>query len=343
MTTRGVTLTSRFRGALLGLAVGDAVGAPLEGRRPGTFPPVTDPAGLGGSAGVPGRWTDDTAMALCLGDSLLAARRRGSGGDGGAGGPVWDPADAAARFLSWYRHGSNSHSGRCYGIGRTTRAALERYEADPSVPLAGLPAPDQAGNGGLMRVAPVALAYAADAGDAELLRVAADSCRVTHGAAEAVDGTAAFAVLLKGALAGVPRDALLDPAYPPVVAAAPAWAPAVAAVVGGGSYRRAGGAIVGSAYVVRSLEAALWAVATADGYRGAVLAAVNLGDDTDTTAAIAGALAGALWGEAAIPAAWRDALAWRDRIGRMGEELLAAGQDRAAAAAKGAQGGGGGG
>lgn len=138
----------------------------------------------------------------------------------------------------------------------------------------------------------------------------------------------------------MPRNTLLDPAYTPVRAAAPGWAPAVSEIVGGGTYRAEGrgGTIFGGAYVVHS-EAALWAAATADTYRDAILAAVNLGNDTDMTAAIAGALAGALWEEEAIPTPWLDALKWRNHIGRMGEELRAAAQERAAAGARAGEGG----
>lgn len=160
--------------------------------------------------------------------------------------------------------------------------------------------------------------------------------RVTHGVAEAIDRAAALALLLKGALTEVPRDTLLDPAYAPVRAAAPGWAPAVTEIAGGGTYRAEGWGviIIGGANVVHSIEAALWAAATADTYRDAILAAINLVNDTDMTAAIAGALVGALWGEEAIPTPWLDALKWRNHIEGMGKELRAAAQDRAPAGAR---------
>lgn len=293
----------------------------------------------GGPFGLaPGEWTDDTSMALCLGDALLP----GHHASGGVGGPTWEPADVMRRFTAWYRDGSNSHSGKCFDIGATTAAALRRFEADPSSPVAGVAHPDQAGNGGLMRMAPVVAAYAHDADDGALLAVARESCRLTHGADEAVDGCAAYALLLKGALRGVPRGELLSSSYPPVAGGGaagspppPPWAPAIAQVVGGATYRAAGRngrGIRGTGYVVDSLEAALWAVWSATDYRDAVLRAANLGDDADTTAAIAGGLAGALWGEDGIPPAWRAQLAWADRIGQMGEELEGAAAARAAAA-----------
>ncbi|GAB0495368.1 hypothetical protein MMPV_006668 [Pyropia vietnamensis] len=287
-----------------------------------------------------GPLADDTSMALCLGDSLLSTRRA----SGGLGGPMWDPADVMRRFSRWYLDGVNSHNGVCFDIETTTAAALHRFLDNPAMPVAGISHPTQAGNGGLMRLAPVVAGYAHDADDVALLGVARESCRLTHGADEAVDACAAYALLLKGALRGVPRADLLTPRYPPVVggaasSAAPAAGeatPAIARVVVRASYHaggRDGVGIRGTGYVVNSLKAALWTVWSAADYRDAVLRAANLGDDADTTAAIAGALAGALWGEEGIPSEWRAKLAWADRVGRMGEELEGAAAARAAAMA----------
>src|SRR3954454_21277732 len=176
----------RFRGALLGLAAGDAVGTTVEFSPPGTFRPVTDMAG-GGPFRLPaGAWTDDTSMAMCLAESLV---ERGG----------FDPVDQLQRYVRWYREGYRSSIGRCFDIGNATRAALERF-ARTREPFPGDAAPDAAGNGPLMKLAPVVLAYAGAPEDA--VRYAGLSARTTHESREAVAACEAFARLLLDALHG---------------------------------------------------------------------------------------------------------------------------------------------
>src|SRR4051812_32755409 len=182
----GMTRRDRFRGALVGLAVGDAVGTTVEFKPPGTFEPVRDMVG-GGPFGLPaGGWTDDTSMALCLAESLVERR-------------TFDPVDQLERYVRWYREGHWSSTGSCFDIGNATRAALHRFEQTHE-PFPGDAARDAAGNGPLMKLAPVVLAYASRPGDA--IRFAAESARTTHGAPEAVDASRAFAALLVAALEG---------------------------------------------------------------------------------------------------------------------------------------------
>src|SRR3954451_12415598 len=172
-------MKDRFRGALLGLAMGDAVGTTVEFSPPGTFAPVTDMVG-GGPFDLPaGAWTDDTSMALCLAESLV---ERG-----------WDPVDQLERYVRWYREGYRSSIGRCFDIGNATRAALERFERTRE-PFPGDAAPGAAGNGPLMKLAPVVLAFSSD--PAEAIRYAGESARTTHGAPEAIDACRYFAALL---------------------------------------------------------------------------------------------------------------------------------------------------
>src|SRR5687767_1119493 len=136
----------RFRGSLLGLAVGDALGTTLEFKPPGIFPPLTDMIGGGPFNLEAGEWTDDTSMALCLAESLIERQ-------------AFDPVDQLARYLQWYRQGYLSSNGRCFDIGTTVRAALRRFEQTHE-PYCGPTDPMSAGNGSLMRLAPVPLAYA---------------------------------------------------------------------------------------------------------------------------------------------------------------------------------------
>ena len=284
-------VTDRAIGALLGLAVGDAVGTTLEFTQRDGCPPLTDMVGGGPFRLRPGEWTDDTAMALALADSLAVD-------------PHLDEADLMRRFVDWHRRGSYSCTGRCFDIGVTTREALGRFERTGD-PRAGSTDPQSAGNGSLMRLAPVAVRHWRD--PARRASVAARQSATTHAATEAVDACVAFTNLLADAVAGEPRAAVLAPRDVEVTAT-------VRAILAGGWRGRPRGAIKSSGYVLHSLEAALWCVGRTADYRSAVLLAANLGDDADTTAAITGQLAGALYGMGGIPAEWLAKLAWRERL-----------------------------
>lgn len=294
----------RYRGALLGLAVGDAVGTTVEFKAPGSFPDVSDLRGGGPFGLTAGQWTDDTSMALCLADSLLET----------GGFDSWDQLD---RYVRWHRDGYRSSTGSCFDIGGTTRASLARYERSGE-PLSGPTGPDTAGNGSIMRLAPVPLRYAATPSRA--IELAADSSRTTHGATVAVDACRYLAALIVGALDGATKEQLLDPRFTPVPGYWEAH-PLCSEVdeVAAGSYLR--GRIRGTGYARDSLEAALWAFATTSSFRDGCLRAVNLGDDADTTAAVYGQLAGAFYGEGGIPLEWRNRITDGDEIGRLADEL----------------------
>jgi ADP-ribosyl-[dinitrogen reductase] hydrolase len=301
-------LRDRYLGALLGLAAGDALGTTLEFRRPGTFEPIADMVGGGPFKLRPGQWTDDTSMALCLAESLVACRG-------------FDAVDQMRRYLQWLDEGHWSSTGSCFDIGNTVRAALERFRRTGDG-FSGSTAENAAGNGSLMRLAPVPLYFAREPELA--IRMAADSSRTTHGTATAVDACRYFAGLILGALQGASKTELLGPRYSPVPGL---WDreplhPAVREVADGSFLIKSPPRIRGTGYVVDALEAALWAFATNDDFRSGALAAANLGDDADTTAAIYGQLAGAFHGYEAIPADWRDALSKAGEIAAMAESLL---------------------
>ena len=297
----------RFRGALAGLAAGDALGTPLEFTQPGCFAPLDDMVGGGPFRLKAGQWTDDTSMALCLAESLAEC--------GG-----FDPADQMRRYVRWWREGYLSSTGVCFDIGGATSAALARFVASGD-PWSGSTDPRSAGNGSLMRLAPVALFFANDPA-AAVVR-AADSSRTTHAAVEAVDACRYFAGLLVGALNGAGKEALLSSLHSPVPGL---WAreplsPKIADVAAGSFRQKQPPEIRGRGYVVDALEAALWAFHTTDTFRDACLAAANLGDDADTTAAICGQIAGAYYGHEAIPAPWRAMLHLHDRIVALADRL----------------------
>ena len=296
-------IADRAMGCLLGLAVGDAVGTTLEFSARDAGQPLTDMVGGGPFHLEAGQWTDDTSMALCLADSLIAR------GD-------LDQRDLMTRFLRWFRQGENSVTGRCFDIGMATRTALLEFEASGD-PMAGRTDPNVAGNGSIMRLAPVALRWLRDREKA--IATAREQSVTTHGSPESVEGCALLAEYLVDAIrTGDP--AVLDQPRPNPVAAIND--------IGHGHWRgKSRDGIRSTGYVVHTLEAALWAVARSEGFEQAVLTAANLGDDSDTVAAVAGQVAGALWGRSGIPAHWLSRLAWRDQIEHRARLLIDAGVD----------------
>jgi len=294
------TREERYVGCLLGLAVGDALGTTLEFTSPGSFDPIDDMVGGGPFGLEPGQWTDDTSMALCLAESLL--QRSG-----------FDPVDQMERYVRWWQDGHLSSTGRCFDIGVTTRNSLSRFQTTGD-PYAG-PTDDQsAGNGSIMRLAPVPLLYATSAHEA--IRRAADSSRTTHGAQAAVDACRYMAGIIVGALRGEAKETLLWPGYTPIPGSwdeAPLH-PEIAEIAAGSSKRKDPPEIRGTGYVVKSLEAALWAFYNSDDFQTGALMAVNLGEDADTTGAVYGQIAGAYYGVEAIPESWREKIAFRSDI-----------------------------
>ncbi|MBT8402163.1 MAG: ADP-ribosylglycohydrolase family protein [Rhodothermia bacterium] len=303
----------RFHGALVGLAVGDALGTALEFRQPGTFRPIRDMVGGGPFCLQPGQWTDDTSMALCLADSLIS---RG----------LFDPLDQMQRYVRWWREGYRSSKGFCFDIGGTVRQSLAMFEAT-SNPFSGSRDPRSAGNGSLMRLAPVVMFFSDQ--PAEAIRFAGESSRTTHAAAAAIDSCRYFGGLLVGALSGESRERILAPLYRPDGCWEKGSLVAEVEEVAAGSFlRREPPSIQGTGYVVRSLEAALWAFARAENFRDGCLAAVNLGDDADTTGAIFGQIAGAYWGMTGIPDEWLERLWMAEEIIELAERIFSRSSSR---------------
>jgi ADP-ribosyl-[dinitrogen reductase] hydrolase len=294
-------IQDRFRGCLLGLAAGDAVGTTVEFRPRGSFTPLTDMVGGGPFNLKPGQWTDDTSMALCLATSLV--ERAG-----------FDARDQVERYCRWKDEGYLSSTGRCFDIGGTTRASLEAFQRTGE-PFCGSTSPGNAGNGSLMRLAAVPMYYYPDVEACE--RYSGESSRTTHGAAECVDACRLFGRMLCRALAGSSKDEIAFGDRGRFTGAAK-----VVAIAAGTYNQKTRDEIPGSGYVIDCLEAALWCFLRTDSYREAILLAANLGDDADTTAAVCGQLAGAYYGAAQIPAGWLERLSLRSEITRLADRLL---------------------
>lgn len=302
-------MLERYQGALIGLAVGDALGTTLEFTKRERVRPISDLVGGGPFGLAPGEWTDDTSMAMCLAESLV---ERG-----------FDARDQMERYVRWWHEGYWSSNGRCFDIGTTVRGALQRF-LDRGDPMAGTTDPNAAGNGSLMRLAPVALRYAPD--PAQAVHLAAESSRTTHGAAEAVDACRYFAALMVGALEGRTKEDLLSPSFAPrgVDWRAEPLSPAIAAVVNGSYKTKSADQVRATDYVVHTLEAALWAFHHSNDFGNGALLAVNLGEDADTTGAVYGQLAGAYYGIDGIPEGWGKRIARAREITVLAAALLAA-------------------
>ncbi len=304
----GDGIKDRFRGAILGLAVGDAMGVPLEFKEPGSFQPVKDMIGGGPFDLLPGMWTDDTSMALCLAESLT---------DKGG----FDPVDQLTKYLKWYREGYLSANGICFDIGNTTRRAITLF-AETGQPYPGPDDEYSAGNGSLMRLAPIPLFYKSN--PIEAMEKSGQSSCTTHKHPLAVDCCRYYCGLIHGALMGKSKDQILSPGYSVVDNY---WeenplAPLVEEVACGSYKDKEPPEIRGRGYVVRSMEAALWAFHNSDTFEEGCLLAVNLGEDADTTGAIYGQLAGAYYGKSGIPQKWLDKLVKLDLIESKIEGLM---------------------
>ncbi len=294
---------SLFRGCLFGLAAGDALGTTLEFRQPGSFTPITDMVGGGPFRLLPGEWTDDTSMALCLAESLIEK------GD-------FDPVDQLERYADWHQHGHLASNGVCFDTGFTTSDALRRFE-ETHEPYPGSTSPYAAGSGSLMRLAPVAMFYARQP-EVSFARCG-DSSRTTHACTQAVDACQYYGMLIVLALNGQPKEVILSAPHEwgigdALKAELEMLDPAILEVARGSFKTRQPPEIEGSGYVVKGMEAALWAFFHSETFREGALLAANLGDDADTTAAIYGQLAGGYYGDEGIPEAWRNKLALRDTI-----------------------------
>lgn len=293
-------ISERFRGCLLGLAVGDAVGTTVEFQPRGTFAPVTDMVGGGPFHLQPGQWTDDTSIALCLATSLIQKGK-------------FDAADQMNRYCDWYEKGYLSSTGDCFDIGNTVRQALEQYKTT-NIPFSGSTHPRSAGNGCLMRLAPVPMFCYPDRD--RTLYLSGESSRTTHGATECIEASRLFGEMLFHALSGADKTEILEKNQLERITSL-----SIQAIAKGEYQRKTVTEICGSGYVVKSLEAAVWCFWTSETFEQAVLNATNLGDDADTTAAICGQLAGAFYGVQGIPSHWLELLTMKDEISTLADQL----------------------
>jgi ADP-ribosylglycohydrolase len=302
-------LSDRYRGLLLGLVLGDALAAPVQHRRAGTFTPLGDLVG-GGPYDLPrGAWSDDAAVALLLAESLTESHG-------------FDARDLVGRLFRWQREGYGSATGQCVGITAPTAKAIAQAQWSGN-PFAGSHDPARADKEPLVRTA-VAAAYSLSDPEAAI-ELAADVARPTHQAPLVLDACRYVAALVVGALQGASREELLRPDFTPVPGL---WQRRPlrreVAAVAAGSWRKPGFQPVAGGTALDSLALALWALSRGTQYRDTVLTAVNLGLDADANGALVGSLAGALYGARGLPPHWVSGLALGREIRTRADKLLAA-------------------
>lgn len=294
-----LSLQDRFRGALVGLAVGDAVGTSVEFLQRGEFTPVTDMVGGGAFNLQPGEWTDDTSLALCLAQSLIDC-------DG------MNATDQLTKYVDWYKNGYMASNGYCFDIGGTTRKALHDF-IEIGTEVAWYDDNNTLGNGSIMRLAPVPMFFYDDRGTA--IRNSGLSSRTTHSAPECIEACKLLGAMIFDALDGLSMHSIL-------FEQSSQFSCASIQDIADVSYQtKRESEIRGTGYVVQSLEAALWCFYNTDNFKDAILKATNLGDDADTTAAICGQLAGAYYGESGIPKEWVQKVAKLDLIRELADKL----------------------
>lgn len=307
----------KIKAAILGLAVADAMGVPVEfaSREELDEEPVTEMTGYGTYPVPEGSWSDDTSMTLCALDSLAKGKL--------------DCDDIMKNFVRWYDHDEFTPTGEMFDVGNTCSTAIENYTKKGLPALeCGLSNERSNGNGSLMRILPFALysvaKYGADRFH-ELWVITAEGSKLTHSHIRSILGCQIYGTILSFLLVNPDKSAVEKG-----IEMHRRWNEFGCSEYE--HYSRIDSEILknlsrdeikSSGYVVATLEAALWCLLTTDSYKECVLKAVNLGDDTDTVGAVAGGLAGALYGLEGIPEEWLSALLKRDYIEEMCEKAAA--------------------
>ncbi|MCU0426207.1 MAG: ADP-ribosylglycohydrolase family protein [Candidatus Kapabacteria bacterium] len=305
---------SQYQGALLGLAVGDALGAPLKFRQRGSAPAVKEMTTGGPLHLGVGTWTDDTSMALCLAASLL--EKNG-----------FDAFDQLTRYNKWRRDGYLSSIGMAIDLSSTMRAALLKFEETQALEC-GEKTREWADNDVISRLAPIPMLFAKEPNKA--IDYSRASAKTTHGALQALDAATYMGAILTGILRGDPKDKVLSDLYNPF---GDDWTDhsfcdEIAQLATGSFRADTPHAITGDGFVGETLEAALWAFYRSNDFETGAILAVNLGGDADTTGAVYGQLAGAYYGVNAIPKRWRDVIVQKDLIVALADRLWNAAKNR---------------
>lgn len=303
----------KIRNSLLSLAMCDALGGPVEFQRRGTFPLVTEMIQNNHFSLAPGTWTDDTSMALCLGQAIIDSK-----------GGIPSEASQAELYVRWWRNGYLSAIGRCFDIGESTRVALGFWESKSAKALAKvrkeLSGEYSCGNGSLMRVLPVSLAFWEDSNKA--MEVARASSVVSHPHPMCQEACAVYVFLISTILQccteqkRMSKRDLLDVLYGYTFENS-----TLRDAIGPTSEftTKPDTEIDSSGFVLHTIQAALWCFFNTETFEEGAIRVVNLGDDADTVAAVYGGLAGAWYAD---PLETEDSKFWSPRVRRWREQLV---------------------
>lgn len=294
-----VALADRLAGGVWGHLVGDALGVPYEFKSAGDIGEVV--WGHWGVHGqLPGTWSDDGGLMLALLDSLLSVG--------------FDPTDQGQRFLRW-SYGDDYAPSPPFDIGTTTSVALGRLDSGVRAEEAGGRSVDDNGNGSLMRILPIAL-VSPDAPATELVTMAMRSSAITHGHARARVACAVYCLIAQRLLKGQPPSTALDAALGQARASLPAELHQELEILEEHPVRH------GASYVLDCFWSAFESFTSSDSYQETVTRAIKYGNDTDTTAAVAGGLAGVYWGVGGIPAEWLRGMRGQEIVDPLVQRLL---------------------
>jgi ADP-ribosyl-[dinitrogen reductase] hydrolase len=304
---------NKVKGCFLGLAVGDALGVPVEFKERAYLMgnPVRDMQGYGTWNQPPGTWSDDSSLSFCLAESLTKG---------------YNPADIGAKFVRWYTDGYWGAHHKLFDIGLTTRVALTRIGNGEDPVRAGETGEQSNGNGSLMRIAPAALYFAHETDDVLYERIKEISS-ITHGHFRSVLSCFIFSKILIALFQGQDKNN----AYRNMVSVVNDFAAThqfdndelkpFQWILSGKIDTMNINQVSSSGYVLHTLEASIWCLLTTSTYSQAVLKAVNLGGDTDTTGCVTGALAGTCYGRGEIPQTWIETLARKEDIIDLAEQF----------------------
>lgn len=304
--TASEELQDKARGMLIGLAIGDALGAPVEfGCSSRTICHMGDKIEhfQDCPAYPAGAWTDDTSMALCIADSLLE-----KGG--------YDSYDIMNRFALWIYEGYRTFDGKpAIDVGNQTRVAIDDFRTNPIIPI-DEPKTESAGNGAIMRLAPIIIANASSDDQIHMLKIAELSCRETHNSITAMAVTKIFAKALYYALHGIEKNEIVEYCKEGILGKGYDNLFRRALDKSGENLKNLGG------YIVDCFAIALWGLMNYDSFKDGMLAVIRLGGDTDTNAACYGQLAGSYYGYKTIPDEWKNKVYLSKDIVKIANELL---------------------
>lgn len=285
-----MNLNERIEGCFIGLAVGDALGVPVEfeSRESLRRDPVVDMREFGSWNQPKGTWSDDSSLAFCTADSLCKG---------------YDLEDMGKSFVKWMNEGYWGAHYKVFDIGNATRSAISRLAIGEHPLRSGNSSEDSNGNGSLMRIAPASI-YFHKLSDKELLKKIQEVSGITHAHNTSVQMCFQFSKMVQAIING--KEKLI-----------------ACENFGRMLVNLPDHEIKSSGYVVHTLNAAVWSFLNSDSYSEAVLKAVNLGEDTDTTACVTGALAGLYYGPDQIPSEWKTAIARGEDIRSLATKFAA--------------------